>query len=110
MDTRSLTELIHFDEESPRTTILTESANLWSQVVCLQGAQGVGPMRDARAEGLVLVLAGEVSAQIGKSRARMKQWATTTVPSGEELTLRNASSEPAVVLLVLSPPPAAGEA
>jgi hypothetical protein len=27
------------------------------------------------------------------------------VPAGEELTIRNASEEPSVVLLVLAPPP-----
>jgi hypothetical protein len=47
-----------------------------------------------------------VAAQIGKSRARMKQWESITVDAGEALTIRNASSDPAVVLLVLSPPPA----
>jgi hypothetical protein len=30
-----------------------------------------------------------------------------TVPAGAALTLRNASEEPGVVLLVLAPPPAA---
>jgi hypothetical protein len=35
----------------------------------------------------------------------MKQWASATVPAGDELTIRNASPEPSVVLLVLAPPP-----
>jgi len=107
MQTRTLTDLIRFDEDAARTEVLTETANLWSQVICLQGAQSVGPMLDARAEGLVVVLAGEVASQLGKARTRLKQWATLTIPAGEELTLKNASPDPAVVLLVLSPPPAA---
>lgn len=106
MKTRDLTELIHFTDDGPRTEVLAETARLWSQVVCLQGSQGVGPMTDADADGLVVVLAGEVAAQVGKGRARMKQWSTVVVPAGAELTLRNASEEPGVVLLVLSPPPA----
>lgn len=106
MDTRNLTDLIHFTEESPRTEVLLETEQLWSQVICLQGAQGVGPLTDARADGLVVVLAGEVAAQVGKGRARMKQWESLTVPAGEALSVRNASSDPAVVLLVLAPPPA----
>ncbi len=36
----------------------------------------------------------------------MRQWESALVPAGEELTLRNASEEPSVVLLVLAPPPA----
>ena len=107
MKTRSLTDLVHFTEDGPRTEVLTETSQLWSQVVCLQGAQGVGPMADAVADGIVMVLAGEVAVQIGKGRARMRQWETVTVPAGAELTLRNASEEPGVVLLVLAPPPSA---
>ena len=107
MRTRDLTDLVRFTDEAARTEVLAETAQLWSQVVCLQGNQGLGPMRDADADGLVVVLSGEVAAQVGKSRARMPQWHTAVVPAGEDLTLRNASEEPAVVLLVLAPPPAA---
>lgn len=105
MKTRNVTDLIHFTEDAARTEILHETDRLWSQVICLQGAQGVGPLTDERAEGIVMILAGEVAAQIGKGRARMKQWESVTVAPGEPLTLRNASADPAVVLLVLSPPP-----
>ena len=65
----------------------------------------MGPIRDDGADGLVVVLAGEVATQVGKGRARMKQWEAVKVPAGLELTLRNASDEPAVVLLVVAPPP-----
>jgi len=106
MKTRNLTELIYFTEDAPRTEVLAETGRLWSQVVCLQGTQGIGPMSDVEADGLVVVMSGEVAVQVGKGRARMKQWETVTVPAGEDLTLRNASPDPSVVLLVLSPPPA----
>lgn len=105
MKTRSLTDLIHFDEEAPRTEVLEESEHLWSQVICLQGAQGLGPMVDERADGLIVVLAGEVAVQVGKGRARMDQWESVVVPTGQELTVRNASPDPAVLLLVMAPPP-----
>jgi glyoxylate utilization-related uncharacterized protein len=106
MDTRTVTDLVWFDEEGARTEVLHETPQLFSQIVCLQHAQGVGPMRDAAADGLVIVLSGEVAAQVGKSRARLRQWASVIVPAGDELTLRNASDDPSVVLLVLAPPPA----
>jgi len=106
MKTRNVTDLVHFNDDAARAEVLLETEQLWSQVICLQGAQGLGPMTDAHADGLLLVVAGEVAAQVGKGRARMKQWATVAVPAGEELTVRNASPEPAVVLLILAPPPA----
>jgi glyoxylate utilization-related uncharacterized protein len=105
MQRRNVTDLVYFDEEHARTEVLHESPHLFSQVICLQEAQGVGPMSDAAADGLAVVLAGEVAAQVGKSRARLRQWESVLVPAGEELTLRNASEEPSVVLLVLAPPP-----
>jgi glyoxylate utilization-related uncharacterized protein len=107
MRTRDLTDLVHFTEETPRTEVLAETERLWSQVICLQGNQGVGPMHDADADGMVVVLSGEVATQVGKGRARMRQWHTTVVPAGEELTIRNASVEPSVVLVILAPPPSA---
>jgi glyoxylate utilization-related uncharacterized protein len=105
MQTRNVTDLIYFDEEAARTEVLYETDQLFSQVICLQEAQGIGPVSDATSEGLVVVLSGEIAAQIGRNRARMKQWASATVAAGDELTLRNASAEPSVVLLVLAPPP-----
>ncbi len=105
MHTRTLTDLIHFTDEAARTEVLAETGRLWSQVICLQDTQGLGPMNDDDADGLVVVLAGEVSVQVGKGRARMGQWETTVVPAGEDLTVRNASADPGVVLLVLAPPP-----
>ena len=105
MKTRKVTDLVHFEDEAARTEILYETPQLFSQVVCVQGSQGIGPMSDASSDGIVVVLAGEIATQIGKARARMQQWESALVPAGEELTLRNASEEPAVVLLVVAPPP-----
>ena len=107
MQTRDLTDLVRFADEAARVEVLAETEHLWSQVICLQANQGLGPMRDDRADGLVLVLSGEIALQMGKARARMRQWHTAVIPAGEDLLLRNASPEPAVVLLVLAPPPTA---
>lgn len=109
MKPRNLTDLVFFGEEAPRVEVLHESPRLWSQVICLQGSQGVGPMSDDDSDGLAVVVAGEVAVQVGKARARMRQWATALIPAGEPLTIRNASPEPSVVLLVLAPPPSSGD-
>jgi glyoxylate utilization-related uncharacterized protein len=104
--THDLRDLVHFSDDVALHHTLFETAHLWSEVLCLQGAQGVGPMTDARSDGVVVVLSGEIAAQVDKGRARMRQWESVLVPAGAELTIRNASEEPSVVLLVLSPPPA----
>ncbi|HZT10097.1 MAG TPA: cupin domain-containing protein [Actinomycetota bacterium] len=106
MKTRKVTDLVHFEDDAARTEVLYETRQLFSQVVCVQGSQGIGPMSDANSDGIVVVLAGEIATQVGKARARMQQWESALVPAGEELTFRNASEEPSVVLLVLAPPPA----
>lgn len=106
MKTKDIRDLVWFAEDEPRHETLFESEHLWAQVICLQHAQGVGPMSDERSDAIVTVLAGEVAAQAGRSRSRMGQWEALLVPAGTELTLKNASSEPTVVLLTLAPPPA----
>ena len=108
--TRNLTDLVHFSEEDVRREVLFDTEQLFSQVVCLQGNQMLGPLSDAGSEAIVTVLTGEVAAQVGKGRARMKQWESALVPAGADLTIRNASPEPAVVLLVIAPPPGTDDA
>jgi glyoxylate utilization-related uncharacterized protein len=105
MKTLDIRDLVRFSDDEPRHQTLHESERVWSEVVCLQGSQGVGPMSDAASDAIVTVLAGEVATQVGRARARMRQWESVLVPSGEELTIRNASPEPSVVLLVVAPPP-----
>jgi glyoxylate utilization-related uncharacterized protein len=107
---RNLTDLVHFSEDDVRREVLFDSDRFFSQVACLQGNQMMGPISDPTAEAMVTVLTGEVAAQVDKGRARMKQWETVLVPAGSELTLRNASAEPSVVLLVIAPPPSDGDA
>jgi glyoxylate utilization-related uncharacterized protein len=106
MKARDIRDLVHFSDDEARHETLFESEHLWSEVICIQGNQGLGPMSDAGSDAVLAVLSGEVSAQVGKDRSRMKQWDSVLVPAGAELTLRNASADPAVLLLVTAPPPA----
>ncbi len=105
MKTRDVRDLVRFDEHEARHEILYETGQLFSQVICLQQSQSLGPVGDPRADAVCLIMAGEVSVQVGIGRRRMKQWESVLVPGGEDLTLRNASTEPGVVLLVTAPPP-----
>lgn len=105
MKTRDVRDLVRFDEHETRHEVLYETDQLFSQVICLQHSQSLGPVGDERSDAVCLIIAGEVSVQVGTGRRRMKQWETVLVPGGEDLTLRNASDEPGVVLLIAAPPP-----
>jgi quercetin dioxygenase-like cupin family protein len=108
MKATDIRDLVHFADDSARRSTLFESKHLWSEVICLEGSQSVGPMADEGSDAIVTVLAGEVAAQVDSRRVRMRQWEALLVPAGGELTIKNASPEPTVVLLVLSPPPPSG--
>jgi mannose-6-phosphate isomerase-like protein (cupin superfamily) len=106
MKTRDIRDLVRFSDDGPTTQVLWEAPGLWSEIVCLEGSQDLGPVVDERSDGLLIVLAGEVAVQVGLKRARMKQWSSVLVPAGRALTIRNASPEPSVILIALGPPPA----
>jgi mannose-6-phosphate isomerase-like protein (cupin superfamily) len=105
VNAKDLRDLVHFSEEGPRHGVLFESDHLWSEVVCLERAQELGPIADRDSDAICVLVAGEVAIQVDRGRKRIGQWQTVLVPAGSELTLRNASEEPAVVLLVAAPPP-----
>jgi hypothetical protein len=105
VQTKDLRDLVHFVEDGPLHETVFESAHLWSEVVCLERAQELGPIADPDSDALCVLLAGEVAIQVGRGRERIRQWGTVLVPAGSELTIRNASVEPAVILLVAAPPP-----
>ena len=105
MRARDLRDLVRFSEEGPHHETVFESEHLWSEVVCLERAQELGPISDPDSDALCVLLAGEVAVQIGRGRERIRQWGSALVPAGSQFTIRNASIEPAVVLLVAAPPP-----
>lgn len=105
MDAKDLRELVRFDEDGPHHEELYESDHLWSEVVCLDRNQSLGTISDRDSDALVLVVTGRVVVQVNRGRKRLAQWETTLVPAGSELTITNATEDPAVVLLVAAPPP-----
>jgi redox-sensitive bicupin YhaK (pirin superfamily) len=105
METRSLRALVGFTPEGPATHDVFETGNLWSQLVCLERNQHLGPMGDPDSDAMFLVVAGEVVVQVGRRRKRLDQWETALASAGDEVTVTNASVDPAVVLVVAAPPP-----
>ncbi len=107
VEARDLRDLVHFDEDGPHHATLFETDRLWSEVVCLDRNQSLGPISDRGSDAVVVVVTGRVVVQVGRSRKRREQWETALVPAASELSITNASPDPAVVLIVTAPPPPA---
>ena len=105
MDARDLRDLVHFDPDGAATHDLFETEHLWSQLICLERAQRVGPIGDPTSDALFVVVAGEVVIQVDRGRKRVQQWSAVLAPAGGEVTISNASVEPAVILVTAAPPP-----
>ena len=105
MRAKDLRDLVRFDPDGPRHERLYESDRLWSEIVCLEANQGIGPIADADSDAICLCVAGEVAVQVDRGRKRLPQWGSVLVTAGSDLVVKNASDEPAVILLVAAPPP-----
>jgi mannose-6-phosphate isomerase-like protein (cupin superfamily) len=105
MRSRSLKDLVHFDPDEVRRETLYETPNLFSEVLCFDGKQHVGPMHDGEADAVFTVLAGEGRFNVGHRSKTLKQWGTVLVPADTEVSVINLHDEPLVVLMVASPPP-----
>ncbi len=110
MEAKDLRDLVHFDPEGPATHDVFETEHMWSQLICLERTQRVGPIGDPTSDALFLVVAGEVVIQVDKARTRVQQWSAVLAPAGGEVTISNASTEPAVILVTAAPPPAVADA
>ena len=110
METKDLRDLVEFDPDSPARADVFESERLWSELVCLERSQRLGPLSDPESDAIFVVVAGEVVVQVDKSRKRLSQWGVALAPEGSEVSVTNASSDPAVLLVVAAPPPTPREA
>ncbi|MGH2693091.1 MAG: hypothetical protein ACRDHM_11435 [Actinomycetota bacterium] len=105
MDAADLQDFVEFEEgEVVRRTVF-EAERLWTQVVCLGQNGSYGPVNDRVADAMLTIVAGEAVFLVDKKRKRMRQWGSVLVPAGAELVIRNASTEPLVILMVVAPPP-----
>jgi quercetin dioxygenase-like cupin family protein len=102
-----LRDLVHFSDDGPVHAPVHESERLWSELVCLDRNQGIGPIADPDSDAICLVVTGKIVVQLDRGRKRLSQGETILVPAGSSLVVTNASPDPAVVLLVAAPPPPA---
>jgi mannose-6-phosphate isomerase-like protein (cupin superfamily) len=102
----NLKRFVHFSADGVRREMVFETERLWTQVLCFERNQTIGPMTDADSDGIFLVVAGEAVFMVEGKRKRLEQWGTVLVPAGTEVTVTNASADPLVLFLMTAPPPA----
>jgi mannose-6-phosphate isomerase-like protein (cupin superfamily) len=106
MEHADLTDFVHFDPDAVRRETVFETERVFCELLCLERTQTYGPVRDERSDGVFTVLAGEAVFMVSGKRKRLSQWGAVLVPAGDEVTVRNASVDPLVVMLTAAPPPA----
>ena len=107
MEIRDLRDHVQFSAQGPIHEPLFESDRMWSELVCLDRAQRLGPITDPDSDAIVTVVAGEVVVHLDRGHKRIGQWSSALAPAGTELAITNASMDPAVVMIVAAPPPTA---
>ena len=105
MESRTLTRFVHFSPDGVRRETVFETEHMWTQILCFEPSQSIGPVMDPDADALFTVVAGEAVFMVEGDRKRLKQWGSVMVSAGSEVSVSNASPDPLVVLLVAAPPP-----
>lgn len=106
MENRNLKRFVHFSEDAVRKETVFETAHLWTQVLCFERNQTLGPVTDMDSDAVFTIVAGEAVFLVNGRRKRLEQWGTVLVPAGDAVTVSNASVDPLVVLVMTAPPPA----
>jgi mannose-6-phosphate isomerase-like protein (cupin superfamily) len=106
VESRTLTRFVHFSPDGVRRETVFETERLWTQMLCFEPNQSLGPVMDPEADALFTVVAGEAVFVVGGDRKRLKQWGAVLVEAGSDVAITNASVDPLVLLLVAAPPPA----
>jgi mannose-6-phosphate isomerase-like protein (cupin superfamily) len=107
VEQQNLKRLVHFSADGVRRETVFETDRLWTQVLCFERNQTIGPITDPGSDGVFLIVAGEAVFLVDGKRRRLEQWGTVLVPAGAEVTVTNASVDPLVVFLMTAPPPVA---
>ena len=108
MENRSLKRYVHFSPDDAQRSTVFETERLWTEVLCLDRNQTVGPIADPASDAVFTIVAGEAVFIVDAQRKRLIQWNTVLVRAGSQVTVTNASPEPLVLLVVAAPPPSPG--
>lgn len=110
MQTRNIKSFVNFSTEGIQRQTVFETPRLWTQVLCFERNQTMGPVTDHDSDAIFTVIAGEAVFMVDNRRKRLDQWGAVLAPAGSQVTVTNASGDPLVVLLTAAPPPAASSA
>jgi mannose-6-phosphate isomerase-like protein (cupin superfamily) len=110
MENRNLKRFVHFLPEEVHRETVFETSRLWTEVLCLDRNQTVGPITDEGSDAVFTIIAGEGVFIVDGRRKRLEQWGTVLVPAGAQVSVSNASADPLVVLLTAAPPPSPASA
>jgi len=105
VERKDLTSLVRFEETRAHHETVFRTQHLRSEILCLDKNQVTDAATDPEADVMLTVIAGEVAIYLDRKFKRFKQWGATVAPAGTEVVIKNASSQPAVVLIVAAPPP-----
>ena len=104
MEKRNLTKLVEFSDAGAHQETVFRTEHLRSEIICLDKNQETDPMTDPGADAMFTVIAGEVVVYVDRRFKRFKQWDATVASAASAVVIKNAASEPAVVLVVAAPP------
>ena len=108
MENRNLKRFVHFSAGAIQRETVFETPRLWTEVLCFDRNQTLGPITDDASDAVFTIIAGEGVFIVDGRRKRLDQWGAVLVPMGAQVTVTNASTEPLVVLLTAAPPPSPG--
>lgn len=103
MQTSNLKTHVQFSPEGVWRVTVFESDRLWTEILCFERSQSMGPVMDPDSDAVFTIAAGEAVFQVDAKRKRLQQWDTVLVPAGSEVTVTNASTDPLVLFLVAAP-------
>ena len=106
VENRNLKRYVHFSPDAVNRETVFETGRMWTQVLCFDRNQTIGPMADQDSDAVFTIVAGEAVFLVDGRRKRLEQWGTILVEAGEQVVVTNASADPLVLLVVAAPPPA----
>jgi mannose-6-phosphate isomerase-like protein (cupin superfamily) len=105
VENRSLKRFVRFSPDGVTRETIYETGRLWTQILCFERNQSIGPVTDPDSDAVFTIVAGEAIFLVDGRRKRLEQWSTVMVPAGTQVSVTNASADPLVILLVAAPPP-----
>ena len=58
MESRNLKRFVHFSPDGARRETVFETGRLWTQVLCFECNQSIGPVTDPDSDALFTIVAG----------------------------------------------------